>query len=135
MNSNDREFSFEIKAHLGVLNKNSKGWTKEINLVSWNGNPPKLDIREWEPGHQHMSRGITLRRDEAEIVVRAIYNQLKKEKEAEARAAREAEEARMLEAEMEAELGGEEEEPVQNEEPLNVDEDGCIHDETESNVE
>ena len=31
----------------------------------WNGKPAKVDIREWDPEHEHMSRGITLRKSEA----------------------------------------------------------------------
>jgi hypothetical protein len=30
-------FSFEIKISVGEISKSSKGWTKELNLVSWNG--------------------------------------------------------------------------------------------------
>ncbi len=59
------DFSFEITKHIGVISTYSTGWKKEINLVEWNGNPAKLDIRDWDPKHEHMSRGITLRREEA----------------------------------------------------------------------
>lgn len=31
------EISFEIVEHIGVLSTGSKGWTKELNLISWNG--------------------------------------------------------------------------------------------------
>ena len=31
------EITFEIKHHIGVLSESAKGWTKELNLVSWNG--------------------------------------------------------------------------------------------------
>ena len=33
--------------------------------VSWNDNAPKYDIRDWEPKHEKMSRGITLTEEEA----------------------------------------------------------------------
>ena len=52
--------SFEIIKQLGVLSENAKGWKKEINLISWNGNEPKSDIREWDQRHERMTRGITL---------------------------------------------------------------------------
>lgn len=53
--------SFEIAEHLAVISKKENGWTKELNLVSWNGQqPPKFDIREWSQDHTKMSRGITL---------------------------------------------------------------------------
>ena len=33
------EFSFQIEEHLLVLSENDKGWTKELNRVSFNGAP------------------------------------------------------------------------------------------------
>ena len=38
------EFTFEIEEHLLTLSENEKGWTKEINRVSFNGAPAKFDI-------------------------------------------------------------------------------------------
>jgi len=38
------EFKFEIMEHIGVLSESSKGWTKELNLISWNGKEPKYDL-------------------------------------------------------------------------------------------
>ncbi len=57
----NNEVKFEIVERIGALDKaNDNGWTRELNLVAWNGGAPKLDIREWAPDHQRMSRGITL---------------------------------------------------------------------------
>ena len=58
------EIKFEITKELGVISENAKGWTKELNLVSWNDNDPKFDIREWSPDHTRMSKGITLTEEE-----------------------------------------------------------------------
>lgn len=58
------DINFEIIKSLGVLSEGSKGWQKEINLLSWNGRPGKIDIREWGPEHVRMGKGITLNRDE-----------------------------------------------------------------------
>lgn len=60
------EFSFEILENIGVLSESAKGWTKELNLISWNGGSPKYDIREWAPGHEKMGKGVTLTVEEAE---------------------------------------------------------------------
>ena len=60
-----REVTFEIKEHIGVISENNKGWTKEVNLVSWNGGEAKYDIREWDPEHVKMSRGVTLNEEQA----------------------------------------------------------------------
>jgi hypothetical protein len=54
------EIKFEIVKTLGVLATSEKGWTKELNLVSWNDRPAKYDLREWSPDHSLMSKGITL---------------------------------------------------------------------------
>ena len=58
------DFQFEIVRHLGVLSTSSRGWIKELNLVQWNGRDPKYDIREWQPDHQKMSKGVTMTREE-----------------------------------------------------------------------
>lgn len=62
----DREITFERIQHLGTINTCETGWTKEVNIISWNGGVPKIDIREWSPEHDRMSRGITLHMKEAE---------------------------------------------------------------------
>lgn len=56
--------SFEITKHLGVISESAKGWTKELNLVSWNNREPKYDIREWDPEHEKMGKGITFNQEE-----------------------------------------------------------------------
>lgn len=58
------EFKFEIVEKIGVLGEKENGWTKELNLVSYNDFPAKYDIREWNPDHQKMSKGITLSKEE-----------------------------------------------------------------------
>lgn len=58
------EIKFEIKQSLGVLSESAKGWSKELNLVSWNDKEPKYDLREWDPTHEKMGKGITLTIDE-----------------------------------------------------------------------
>ena len=54
------EFSYEILEEVAVLSENARGWRKELNLISWNGRPPKFDLREWAPDHEKMGKGITL---------------------------------------------------------------------------
>ncbi len=62
------EFTYEIKEHIGVLRTSAGGWTKELNLVSWNGKPVKYDLREWSEDHKKMSRGVTLTKAEAKVM-------------------------------------------------------------------
>ncbi|WP_028309590.1 YdbC family protein [Desulfitibacter alkalitolerans] len=58
------DFKFEIIKHLGSLSENAKGWKKELNLISWNGREAKYDIREWDPEHEKMGKGVTLSKEE-----------------------------------------------------------------------
>jgi len=58
------DFSYEITRTLGVLGSGGRGWSKELNLVSWNGREPKYDIRDWAPDHEKMGKGVTLSPDE-----------------------------------------------------------------------
>lgn len=55
---------YEIKETVGILSENNKGWTKELNLISWNDREPKYDLRDWGPEHEKMGKGVTLSRDE-----------------------------------------------------------------------
>lgn len=58
------DFKYDIVERIGVLSENAKGWTKEINLISWNGAAPKYDIRDWAPEHEKMGKGVTLTAEE-----------------------------------------------------------------------
>ena len=66
------DIKFEITKKIGVLSESNKGWTKELNMVSWNGRDAKFDIREWSPGHERMGKGVTLTRDEAKLLSKLI---------------------------------------------------------------
>ena len=71
------EFTFEIEEHLLVLSENDKGWTKELNRVSFNGAPAKYDIRTWSPDHTKMGKGITLTNEEFQVMLDAFKNKEK----------------------------------------------------------
>ncbi|WP_040197589.1 YdbC family protein [Candidatus Soleaferrea massiliensis] len=58
------ELTFEIVKEIGVLGTSARGWSKELNLVSWNGREAKYDLREWSPDHARMGKGITLSDEE-----------------------------------------------------------------------
>ena len=62
--TDDRDVTFEIIEEIGIISTLETGWTKEINLVRWNGGVAKYDIRDWDPQHTRMSKGITLKEDE-----------------------------------------------------------------------
>ena len=58
------EIKFEIEKELGSISESSKGWTKELNLISWNGKDSKYDLRDWSPEHEKMGKGVTLSLEE-----------------------------------------------------------------------
>lgn len=64
----NREFRFSIVRHVGVLAEGTKGWKKEVNWVSWNDRPPKLDIRDWDDKHLKMGKGVTLNSEELDLL-------------------------------------------------------------------
>lgn len=72
------DIKFEIIKKIGLLSTTSRGWTREINLVSWNDREPKYDIREWSPDGQTMSKGITLTKEEL-LKLREILNEMELE--------------------------------------------------------
>ncbi|MBE0451520.1 MAG: hypothetical protein IBX70_11840 [Clostridia bacterium] len=67
------EIKYEIKETIGVLSENIKGWSKELNLISWNDREAKFDVRDWAPNHEKMGKGVTLSRDEL-VKLRKVLN-------------------------------------------------------------
>ncbi len=69
------ELKYEITKHIGVLSESARGWSKELNMVSWNDRDPKYDLREWSPDHSRMGKGITLT-DEDIVALKELLNDL-----------------------------------------------------------
>ena len=69
------DIKYEIKEEVGILSSTKNGWTKELNLVSWNGKEAKFDIRDWAPGHEKMGKGLTLSVAEVKQL-RSLLNEL-----------------------------------------------------------
>ena len=67
------EIKFEIIEEIGILSESSKGWKKELNLISWNEREPKYDIREWSSDHEKMGKGITLSNEEFNILKELLH--------------------------------------------------------------
>jgi len=70
------ELKFEIKKDVGVIGEGTKGWKKEVNIVSWNDRKPKFDIRDWDESHEKMGKGVTLNKGEVEELKKLLesYN-------------------------------------------------------------
>lgn len=74
----------KITKNCAVLSGNERGYTKELNFVSWNGRDAKLDIREWHPNHERCGKGITLTEDEGRNLMKAllkVYGEIDREDE------------------------------------------------------
>jgi hypothetical protein len=76
-NYEDEEIECEIIKSYGVFSAGYKSWNKEVNLVSWNGRPAKLDIRSWQKDHEKCGKGIALTMEEAEELARLLNEILK----------------------------------------------------------
>ncbi|ACQ54925.1 YdbC family protein [Clostridium botulinum] len=68
------DIKFEIKDKLGVISESSKGWTKELNLISWNGKQAKYDLRDWAPEHEKKGKGVTLSAEELKSLKEILNN-------------------------------------------------------------
>ncbi|EOS45267.1 MULTISPECIES: YdbC family protein [Clostridia] len=71
-----KEIQYEIVKKIAVLSMSDSGYAKEINLISWNGNEPKYDIRSFSPNHEKCGKGITLTADEAAALLKALQEEL-----------------------------------------------------------
>lgn len=58
------DIKYEIVKKIGVLSRAGSGWTKELNLISWNDREPKYDLRDWSADGEKMGKGVTLSKDE-----------------------------------------------------------------------
>ncbi len=67
------KIKFEIMENIGTLSESSSGWTKELNLISWNDREPKYDLRDWDPEHEKMGKGVTLILEELKILKELLY--------------------------------------------------------------
>ena len=70
------DITYEIKQEIGVLSESSRGWRKELNLVSWNGGAAKYDLRDWAPNHEKMGKGVTLTEDEVRKLREILITEL-----------------------------------------------------------
>lgn len=71
-----KEFKYEIINSIGVISENNS-WKKELNRISWNGNEPKYDLRDWSDNHEKMGKGITLTEEELRTLKKIIDEEVK----------------------------------------------------------
>ena len=52
---------YEIIKRLGILEGDPEGFHIEANIMSWDKNPPKLDIRKWNG--DRLSKGLAISKE------------------------------------------------------------------------
>lgn len=72
-----KEIQYEIVKEIAVLSQSDSGYTKEINLISWNGNESKYDIRSFSPNREKCGKGITLTEQEMKKLLAVLQVELK----------------------------------------------------------
>lgn len=72
------EIKYEVQEELGVLSESPSGWSRQVNMVSWNDKEAKYDIRDWSPNREKMSKGISLTYEEV-LALKDILNKLELE--------------------------------------------------------
>lgn len=78
---NEREVNYHIKEEFGCV-QGKKGWDLEVNLISWDGKPAKIDIRRWNESRDKMSKGLALNIEEAEKLLPLLKEAIVKMKAA-----------------------------------------------------
>ena len=68
------DIKYDIVEEIGAVSESSTGWTKELNLISWNNREAKYDLRDWAPDHAKMGKGITLSINELRELKKLLNN-------------------------------------------------------------
>ena len=69
------KFKYQVTKVIGTLSETGNGWSKELNLVSWNDRAPVYDLRTWTADHERMGKGITMTKEEI-VNLREILNSI-----------------------------------------------------------
>lgn len=68
-------FNYKIVKHIAVLSESDQsGYDLEVNLISYNGRKPRVDIRRWDKIENRMLKGITLTDEELEALKITLAN-------------------------------------------------------------
>lgn len=66
------DIKYHVVKEIAVLSERTNGWTKQLNLISWNDGEPKYDIRDWSPERERMGKGVTLTAAELQCLSDAL---------------------------------------------------------------
>lgn len=79
---NNNEFRYKIEKNIGIISTNTQGWTKEVNLISYNDKEALIDIRRWSP-NKKMTKGITFKKEELDKLIELLETIKKEENKGE----------------------------------------------------
>ena len=68
------EIKYRIYSHIGSISQPNNGWTKELNIVSWNNREPVYDLRTWNENHSKFGKGITITLGQMKILKALLDN-------------------------------------------------------------
>ena len=68
----DYKKNYDIQKNYGVVRTNDKGATLEVNLVSWFGKTPKVDIRYWDHKTGKPGKGLSITEEEYKELVKKL---------------------------------------------------------------
>lgn len=64
----------KILKHIAVLREGNNNWKQEVNVVSWYGQEPRLDIRWWSDVNGVGGKGAIIRKEEVEVLKEVFEN-------------------------------------------------------------
>lgn len=77
-----QKITCEVIEHVATISEASNGFSLELNKISYDGKPAKLDLRRWKAllrGDKKMLKGVTLTREEAEALRDALNEVLRED--------------------------------------------------------
>lgn len=91
-NNTTETITFTIEKNIAVLRTSPAGWTRELNIVKWGDREPAFDVRDWNPGHTKMSKGLSFTADELKALAEAVNGMAKSKAKGKAKKAEPVEE-------------------------------------------
>ena len=76
-----RDFSWEVVKNLGNFSEGRENYSKELNVITWNGRPPVFDLRGWrigKDGIKHPLKGISMNKGDL-IALRIVLRRLRQQ--------------------------------------------------------
>ena len=75
-NNTTETVTFTIEQTLAKLRTSPAGWTREFNIVKWGDRDPVYDVRDWNPEHTKMGRGLAFTEAELLALAEAVVTNL-----------------------------------------------------------